>query len=381
MTFRKSWKEYVRILEELIKIDTRNPPGNTSKAVEFIESIFSSYETKVYEADEGKENLVVRIGKGKKTIMFNTHLDTVPSKDVFLNPVVVDGKVYGRGSCDAKGCAVSLIYAFDDFEPENVKVKLSFTADEEVGGKLGLDYVLEKERADYVIVSEPFGSDSIGVAQAKVFLLDIVVRGISGHTASADVKKGAIYKASKLICEVVEFFETINEDKKKDLERLLDTRVEIRGKGFAAFNPAIISGGVKTNVVADRCEIRADVRLMPWIDETEVFSKIVRDDVEFVVQGVLKPYGISFDEVSIEEDLKLFNWVKRAIQKAGIYPKATVSLGVGDIRHARKRGIPALYLGPKGENLHSDDEFVYIDEIFRCAEIYREVVRIISSEI
>ncbi|WP_290898608.1 M20/M25/M40 family metallo-hydrolase [Ferroglobus sp.] len=362
----------LRVLEELIKIDTRNPPGRTSEAVEFLENIFSSHTTKIYEAEEGKENLVVEIAKGKPSLMFNSHLDTVPAKDILLTPVFVDGRVYGRGSCDAKGCVAAIVEAFLNFEPE-IGLKLSFTADEEVGGKLGLDYVLEREKADYVIVSEPFGSDSIGVAQAKVYSIDIIVKGNSGHTASADVKSGAIYKASKLIVDAVDYFSSIEEKNLDSLQKLLGTPVEIRGRGVAAFNPAIIEGGVKRNVVADKCVIKADVRLMPWVDEAKVFSKIAGGDVELVVQGVLKPYGLSFDGVDLNADLRFFEIIKSSIASFGLKPKATVSLGVGDIRHARKRGIPAFYLGPKGENLHADDEFVYVDEIFRVAKIYRRI--------
>ena len=87
----------------------------------------------------------------------------------------------------------------------------------------------------------------------------------------------------------------------------------------------------------------------------------------------MKPYGLSFDGVDLNDDLKFFEIVKSSIASFGLKPKATVSLGVGDIRHARKRGIPAFYLGPKGENLHADDEFVYVDEIFRVAKIYRRI--------
>ncbi|MEM0351286.1 MAG: M20 family peptidase, partial [Archaeoglobaceae archaeon] len=80
----------IELTKELVKIDTRNPPGDTSMAVEFLQKLFSSYRTRVYEK-EGKESIVVEIGKGKKTLMLASHLDTVPATDSLLNPVIVNG--------------------------------------------------------------------------------------------------------------------------------------------------------------------------------------------------------------------------------------------------------------------------------------------------
>ncbi len=365
------------ILKDLIKIDTRNPPGYTGNAVEYIQNIFSSYNCHVIEKN-GKENIVIEISRGKPEIMFNSHLDTVPASDLMLNPIIVNGKLYGRGACDAKGCVSAIISAFYGYESYECGkgIYLSFTADEEIGGKLGLDLVLEKYNPDYIIIGEPTGSDRVGIAQARVISADIVVSGKSGHTAIQDVKEGAIYKASKFIISAVEFFSSLrgNMDYLNEIKRELGVDIEIRGSGEAVFNPSIIKGGNKRNVVSDRCVIKADIRVMPWI-EIDMLREFFRkfEGVEIIVEGHLEPYGFGLDGVEKNKDLKLFNALKNAMKKC----TAVVSLGVGDIRHARKRGIPAFYLGARGGEIHGNGEFVYINDLYRCVNIYRKIVELI----
>jgi succinyl-diaminopimelate desuccinylase len=364
----------LQITKELIKIDTRNPPGNTTEAVEYLSQLFSSYEQKVYAKEEGKENLVVYISRGKPEIMLTSHLDTVPSGDELLNPVIVDGKLYGRGSCDAKGC-VAAICSASQIETE-CGLKLAFTSDEEVGGVNGLGYVFERERADAVIVGEPTGSDNIGVLQAAVLAIDIEFKGNSGHTASQDAKEGAVYRASEYILEKVESFRRLEGDF-NDYKKLFDgLGMEFFVRSWhAVFNPSMIRGGVKRNIVAPKCTVYADVRFAPWISVEDVRRELYAEDAEFRVEGFLQPYGVGFDAVKAENDMRLLKIMVEAIREEGLEPKGVFSLGVGDTRHVRKHGVPAFYLGPGGGNLHGEDEFVYVEELYRTAKIYKNIVR------
>ncbi|AAB91180.1 MULTISPECIES: M20 family metallopeptidase [Archaeoglobus] len=364
----------LEITKDLIKIDTRNPPGVTTEAVEYLSQLFSSYEQRIYAKEEGKENLVVYISRGKPEIMLTSHLDTVPAGDELLNPVIVDGKLYGRGSCDAKGC-VAAICSASQIEPE-CGLKLAFTSDEEVGGVNGLGYVFEREKADAVIIGEPTGSESIGVLQAAVLALDIEFKGNSGHTASHDAKEGAIYRASEYIVEKVESFRGLEGDFGSYREIFSKLGMDFAVKSWhAVFNPSMIRGGVKRNVVAPKCTVYADVRFAPWISVEEVRRELYAENMEFRVEGFLQPYGVGCDAVKLEDDLRLLKIMSEAIREEGLRPKAVFSLGVGDTRHVRKHGVPAFYLGPGGGNLHGEDEFVYVEELYRTAKIYKNIVR------
>lgn len=369
----KALYDPLNITKDLIKIDTRNPPGTTEKAVEYLQSLFSSFKTKVYKKNSEKPNLVVEISKGKPVLMLTSHLDTVPCEDKLLNPIIVNGKLYGRGACDAKGCVAAICYAALSANP-SVGLKLAFTADEEVGGVNGLGYVFPIEKADYVIIGEPTGMDRIGVMQAMVISLDLIIKGESGHTASHDVKKGAIYKASKYIIEIVDTFSTLRGEYNKFKRFFEDMGMDFVIKGHAVFNPAIIKGGIKRNVIANRCEINADIRISPWIDAKKVRKMLNYLDLDVKVNGILKPYGMLVDDVDREKDLRLLNLLKSAVIKKS-KPKAVCSLGVGDSRYVRKYGVPALYYGPGGDStLHSDNEYVKIDELYGVAEICKEII-------
>ncbi len=364
----------VRLLKSLIEIDTRNPPGNTENAVEYLEGLFSSYKTKII-GDDGKLNLIVEISKGRPEFLFTSHLDTVPCEDSMLTPKADGNRVYGRGSCDAKGCIAAIASAFHNFE-SNTGIKLAFTADEEIGGRLGLGRVMETLRPDYVIIGEPFGSNRIGIAQATVVSLNLVVHGKSGHTAIADVKEGAVYRASNLITEMVDRFSEMKGKREIYFEKLknLGLEIEYRGNGDAVFNPSILRAGIKRNVVPDKCIIEADVRFAPWIDAESVRNCFQLEGVDVFITGFLRSFGFSLDAVSPDKDTALINMMRHAIEMENLPPKAVITLGVGDIRHVRSRGIPAFYLGPLGEGLHSDSEFVYLDDIHRTIRVYRNIV-------
>lgn len=363
----------IDLTKELIKIDTRNPPGETSQMVYFLENLFSSFKTKVYEKD-GKENLVVEIGSGKKTLMLTSHLDTVPAKDELLNPIIVNGKLYGRGSCDAKGCIASICSAINGVEPE-FNLKIAFTADEEVGGKNGLKIVFEKEKADAVVIGEPTGCDSVMVLQGSVLALDLRFNGKDGHTASRSSCDGAIFKSANFIVDIVEKFKNLRGNYEHYKKFFANLGVEFRIKTWeAVFNPSMIRGGIKRNVVAPSCDLSADVRFAPWISVEEILRLFERDDVEVKVSGFLPSYGILADSVKPENDQKLLRIIFEAVKKENLCPRAVFSLGVGDSRHVRKFGTPAFYIGPGGGNMHSEDEFVYTSELRLATKIYRNII-------
>jgi len=375
--------DVVEITKELVKIDTRNPPGETTRAVEFLEELFSSFKTKVYEKADGKPSLVVDVKAGNPEIMLTSHLDTVPAPDELLNPVVADGKLYGRGACDAKGCVAAMVVAafeyinrIEELNSENAALKLAFTSDEEVGGVNGLGHVFRHEQSDFVIIGEPLGMGYVGALQACVVSADLTIKGESGHTATKDAREGAIYRAAEYIISRVEEFSKLKgsySDIKEKFARI-GYDFQIRGVSQAVFNPSGISGGTKRNVVADSCRIEADIRFAPWIPREEIRRALRDEGVEIKVNGVLEPYGVFMDEVDEKDDLMLLNAIKRVYERRGAGAVAVFSLGVGDTRHVRKYGIPAVYLGPGGGELHGKNEYVNLDELREFPWVYMDVV-------
>src|SRR5437773_10338652 len=151
------WKaigdEAIKLLQEYVRIDTSNPPGDTRKAADFLAAILARDDIPVtrYESAEGKTIVYARLKAtasppaGKALVLLN-HMDVVPADrsqwktDPFAGEVR-HGEVWGRGSFDMKGQAVAQILAFLRLKRERVPlardVILLAEPDEAVGGAVG----------------------------------------------------------------------------------------------------------------------------------------------------------------------------------------------------------------------------------------------------
>lgn len=147
------------------------------------------------ENDELKVNLIAKKGEGTGGLAFLSHSDTVPgmeeSWDAF-DPVVKDGRLYGRGSCDMKGPLAATMIAAAEVDAERLQkpVYIVVTADEELG-LFGAEYVVEHSKLladskpDYGVVAEP--TRLIPVYGHKGFgLVKVVAHGKAAHTSSGE---------------------------------------------------------------------------------------------------------------------------------------------------------------------------------------------------
>ncbi len=147
----------ISILQDLIRLDTQNPPGNEIIAVEYIQKICDSlnipYETYIYGTNRG--NIVVHLGpETKDDLILLNHLDVVLAhkEDWKVDPFsgeIVDGVLYGRGALDMKyftSCAIQCIKELAPIANTLTKgITFLFSADEERGSSFGLMKLLEEE--------------------------------------------------------------------------------------------------------------------------------------------------------------------------------------------------------------------------------------------
>ena len=119
--FPKAHDEALKFLTDLVRIDTSNPPGNETKAAEYIKSVLEAegIPAQVYESAPGRGNVVARLkGNGrKKPLLLMAHLDVVGVErekwtvDPFA-AVIKDGYLYGRGSHDDKAMDAANLEVF-----------------------------------------------------------------------------------------------------------------------------------------------------------------------------------------------------------------------------------------------------------------------------
>ena len=155
--FKDIEAEVTTLLSDLIRIDTTNPPGNETKAAEFLSNTLSKdgFDCELFESAPARGSVVTRLkGTGEKPrLLLLSHLDVVAANasEWSVPPfggVVKDGFVWGRGTLDMKGMTAIEVMALKLLKRNNVKLKgdviLAATADEEAGGVAGAEYLLHQ---------------------------------------------------------------------------------------------------------------------------------------------------------------------------------------------------------------------------------------------
>jgi len=207
MDWNKISEEAVRYLQQYIRINTVNPPGNEMEAVRFFKKIFDSESipTQVFEPLPGRGNIIATLkGSGKKKpILLLSHMDVVPvDKDQWeVDPfggIIKDGYLYGRGALDDKSMGIMEMMVLLVLKREKITLDRDIlfyaSADEETGGKWGVEWAVQSipilkepeyafNEGGYVILNGAGQADryEISNGQKVIFQLVVKAKGIPGH--------------------------------------------------------------------------------------------------------------------------------------------------------------------------------------------------------
>ncbi|GAA4451992.1 M20 family metallo-hydrolase [Nibrella saemangeumensis] len=287
----------------------------------------------------------------KPTLLLNSHHDTVkPNKSWTLNPfepLERDGKLYGLGSNDAGGCLVSLLASFCYFYERagmGYNIVMAATAEEEVSGREGLEYILpELPPISFAIVGEPTEMH-LAVAEKGLLVLDCTAHGKSGHAARNE-GENAIYKAIQDINWITSY----------QFPKVSPTLGPIK------MSVTIINAGTQHNVVPDACTFTVDVRV------TEQYTlEEVTDTIRQHVQSEVKPRSIRLKPSSIP--------VGHPIVQAGI-ALGRSTYGSPTTSDQALLDCPSLKCGPgHSERSHTADEFIYLREIEEGIGLYIQML-------
>jgi acetylornithine deacetylase/succinyl-diaminopimelate desuccinylase family protein len=389
-------KELINFLRELVQAKSVNPytPEESWKISEPIEKEVASliYEKlkdfglkpKFVYAFKNRPNVVCSLkNKGKPTLFFNSHMDTVDVGNMSkwkFNPFsakIVDNKLFGRGAADAKGGLAAMVFAMKKLiEYKNgIDGNVIFTAsvDEEPGAcsRIGTKLLLDKGlKGDACIIGEP-GSKKIAIGHRGVYRFKIITYGEAASTGTSEwerKKKGinAVTKMAKILLALE------NLKLKYRHSKIFPNRTPVITPG------TIIKGGDAINVVPDKCEALCDVRLLPGQTKEKVKKQIVdcilklqRKDswIKFKIQDLA--YVPSVYISKDERIVKVLKKVARSILKKDLKVE-----GAGPCSDAYlfiNKNIPTVMFGPNGRNVHAENEFVFIDSIIKTCEIYTKV--------
>lgn len=387
----------VRICSELIRINSENPPGITSEVVEYLSDLLNSLgiATDVIENKPGHCNLISR--RQGDPLLLCGHIDVVPAlDDGWTHPPfsghIDEDHVWGRGSTDMKGGCASLISAMAALIEEGLDpaASLAFVCDEEVGGPHGIHHLLNKELIlpSDCIIAEPTPRMAPCIGQKGLCRFTIDFKGSPGHSSLYPaVGRSAIMDALGFL----EYLKKIHEREfpvDPAMARLIDHSENILEEIFQTpglrsvltrimYNPGVISGGEKANIVAQKCRLEVDLRLPFGCDARALLSEIRAEMPETAItpssiwNPSLTPPGAGIVRRICDQIDTLY----------GIRSEPIVQWAASDARELRKKGFDVVEYGPGDiRRLHAVDERVSQDDLRKAASVYAGVVRTYTSE-
>jgi acetylornithine deacetylase/succinyl-diaminopimelate desuccinylase family protein len=364
-------------LARLVSFNTENPPGREIEAASFLAALMRETGL-VVEIDEykaGRANVIARLENGAGPVLaFNTHMDVVPAGEGWSgDPFMLrerDGKLFGRGACDAKGPLIAMVEAIRLLHAARASWRGTvlgvFVADEEVGSEGAKHYAAARPKIDYAVIGEPTSNGTV-IAHKGSLRPWVRIHGVSAHSGTPDEGRNAIYSAAHFITLVEEHHRTVRQH-----------RHPLVGEASLTITRSL--AGVADNVVPDRCDLLLDRRMIPGEDEAVVKADLsdllARADKQFGVQAEIVEYRSTTGGASeTAPDEAMVRASLAACKRHGAKVTEPQGFqGACDLVHFRSVGAKGTVIGPGSLALaHKPDEFVPIDEFVSASLIYRDV--------
>lgn len=369
----------VNLLKDLISANSENPPGHEAEVAKVLQDHMEAHGISCVSVGPKKRpNLIFSSHDGEKgDLVIHGHMDTVPigdsdswSYDPFASEVV-DGRLYGRGSCDMKGPVAALAETLILYTEagHNIPLVMLATSDEESGcsGAEAVAASGQLEGVKYGVCAEPT-SLGILVGEKGMFWSRIVAKGKSAHGSRPEEGVNAI---------------TVCMDAIKILKDEPYPYTEDNLLGTPTMNIGVIKGGIKINVVPASCEARLDMRIVKDQDPDTLLK---------TMNSRLESAGLS-DRVHVEFihgkpsvltplDAKIVGVAQSVVEKitGTTSPLATATYGTDCSVLQPKVGIQHVICGPGSiEQAHQPDEFILLEELYQSVDVYLEIARHFSS--
>jgi putative selenium metabolism hydrolase len=371
--------DIARFLIELISIKSLSGKENEVArriAQEMREAGFDEVRT------DGLGSVVGQIGKGKRVIAFDAHIDTVDagdrdqwSRDPFVGHIE-GGKIFGRGAADQKSGMASMVYAGKIIKELGLESDFTLlftgTVMEEDCDGLCWDYLIKEEgvKPELCVITEPTGL-SVCRGQRGRMEIEASVAGVSAHGSAPERGENAIYKMAPIVLEI----EKLNDGLKSD---------EFLGKGTVVMS-RIRSSAPSLCAVPDVCSVYLDRRLTAGEDRETALSQIedlvggaggkVRVPVyeSPAYTGMKYPMEKYYPSWTVEEShpgvVAVMDACRELFGSAPDVGKWTFSTNGVAICGLHK--IPCVGFGPGfEEQAHAPNEWVPVEHLWKAAAFY-----------
>lgn len=325
--------------------------------------------------ESGKRpSLVVTIPgeSDEHSVWVMAHLDVVPVGDLGLwktdpwKVVEKDGKLFGRGVEDNQQGLVSAVFAALAFIKNGVKpahtVKLLFMADEEVGSKYGVIWLLKNtdlfKKNDLYLI--PDGGDpkgeTIEVAEKNILWLKVHVKGKQCHGSRPDQGKNACLAACALSLEL------------HNLQNVFNKKDSLFEPDYSTFQPTMRFSNVEgVNIIPGEDTFCMDCRILPCYSLEQVLSQ-----VEICCAKIEEKYGVEvcYETLQMSEspatpvDSPVVKKLAEAIKSVHGLDARTIGIGGGTVgAELRREGYPCVVWSTMDECAHMPNEYCIIENI------------------
>lgn len=369
----------VRLCRDLVAIPSVNPDGDPGGAdvtgekncAEYLGAALERLGAAVTyeEVLPGRPNVIGRFpsrGKtGKPRILLGPHTDTVSVAGMTVPPfgaTVRDGRIYGRGACDTKGTMAAMLAALEEIGADRVPdlgaeiVFAGFMGEET--GQWGSKHFASHhaDEVDFALIGEPTECAAVHTHKGS-FWCALITRGKAAHGSRPELGENAILKMTALIDALYEEF----------VPKLRDDAFDHPVLGKSTLNLGMIRGGVRTNIVPERCSARLDIRFTPAVHRRGVVEMLA----EFLRSRGLDPEeALEIDSVCAPLDTPADHPLVRKLADAG--EGLAGAPWFCDAAWLAEAGVPAVAAGPGSiAQAHTADEWISIAELEKGVAFYR----------
>jgi acetylornithine deacetylase len=354
------------LVAALVAIDSVNPdlvPGGAGEAeiADFVAGWLreAGLDVELDEPAPGRPNVVAvaRGSGGGASLMLNAHMDTVGVEGMErpFEPVVRDGRLYGRGAYDMKASLAACMLAARRLAAEELSgdVIVTAVADEEYAS-IGVQSVLARRRADAAIVTEPTGL-RVCVAHKGFVWAELETEGRAAHGSRPAEGVDAITRMAPALARLAE------------LQSALDAGPGHELVGPGSVHASLIEGGQELSSYPARCRLALERRTAPS-ESAEDFQRECEALVEGI-EGAEVRMGLVRPPFAVDPDAEVVQAVSRAAEAltgkpAEVYGE-TYWMDAALIQAA---GIPTVVFGPDGWGAHAVDEWVDLASVDACSD-------------
>ncbi|HXI83927.1 MAG TPA: M20 family metallopeptidase [Verrucomicrobiae bacterium] len=363
-----------RLLQDLVQIPSVSPHGdpgtaqkNTGEAqiAEYIAEVLRklALDVELREIEPGRPNIIGKFTSrgAKRSVAFAPHTDTVSVAGMTIDPFAAeirDGKLYGRGACDAKGPLAAMLAALanavrkKEFREGDLDVYFCAVMGEE-SGNYGAKALAESGfKVDFAVAGEPTEGRIVYTHKGALWC-KIVTRGRSAHGSLPEKGVNAIGKMAEVVRYLLGDYTHV-------LAKAADPVL-----GAPTVNVGTIRGGTQSNIVPDYCEIEVDRRTVPGENHEEILATLRQ-----TFHHVPITTEILSDCPPLRTDPQ--NAFVQKLAEATGHPESAL---VGapwfcDAGILAQYGVPAVAFGPDNiAQAHTADEFVECRKVLHAAQV------------